>query len=379
MPHPKAILLVLLLALGLSASVASAQSSVPEDRIILEATINQQPARFLFDTGASFTALFAQGAGRLHLQSETNRTIQIAGHPVTLGLTPPVDFVLFGKPAKTKLPILPFASVAGCDGVLSWQTLLNAPIYIDAPNRSIRSVNELPTTGWQHWSLGTNSTQVFFQVTQEGKPLGRVFVDTGSSLGLRISPALWKKWRQQHPDAGVTLTTYRYSVGAPMVHELSWASEYRLGDLLFHHVDIGPIPEAKDGQAIGGDGQEFIATIGIGALQHLRMIISRDTKEVLTQSISPIPEHNRLGAVFVPAAKDPVLVAHVLENTPAARAGLKNGDILQSVNEVDFRSAGKNPEPFFSQAAGTVLAIKITRGQTPHEFSVTLQDLLHKD
>lgn len=369
-----------MLALAASDALAQAPQANPyasEQRIILDGSINQKPARFLFDTGASFTALFTAPATRLGLPSETNRTIKIAGHDVSVGLTRPVEIILLGKDANTRLPILPFPSPAECDGVFGWRTLGDSPFYIDAPGRRIRPLTALPANGWQRWTLDMDSTQLFFEATSDGKSMGRVFVDTGSSIGLRISPQLWQEWRKQNPQAGITLTTYRYAVGEPMVHELAWAKEYRLGDLLFHDVDIGPIPEAKDGKAIGTDGKEFNATIGMSALKHLRMIVNRSTKEVLTQSFSPVPEHNRLGAVFSSTTTDVSLrIARILKDTPADKAGLHEGDVLLAINGTDISSGTTNPEPFLMQPAGTRLVLKVKRDQTVREFTVVLQNLL---
>ena len=373
--------LVGLATLCVAAQAAESPTSAPsnrasDQRIPVEARIDQQPARLLFDTGASFTALFGSSTNRLRLGSETNQIAKIAGHDVALGLTRSVDVTLLGKSGNTKLPILPFPAPGEFDGVLSWLTLGNNPFFIDATGQHIRSIPEIPTSGWQRWSLDTESSQLFFTVTEGGKSLGRVFVDTGSPLGLRISPSSWAAWKKQNPKAGITLTTYRYAVGAPMVHELAWTAEYRLGDLLLRDVDIGPIPEAKDGRALDISGKEFIATVGMRGLQRLRLIVSRQTKEVLTQPISPMPEHNRLGAVF-PLKQSVRRVAQVLENSPAHKAGIRSGDILLAINGIDFsRSGSPDPDSLLAQPAGTKVSLKIRRGDANHEFSILLEDLL---
>lgn len=360
---------------AMAAESQPAANQAPDQRISIETQIDKQPARLLFDTGASFTSLFASSTNRLGLVSETNRMAKIAGHDVSIGLTRHVEVTLLGKSGSTKLPILPFPAPGEFDGVLGWMTLGDNPFYIDAEVRRIRSVTKLPDAGWQSWPLDTNSTQLFFTVTEESKPLGRVFVDTGSPIGLRISSKLWEAWKMQNPKAGVTLASYRYAVGETMAHELAYAAEYRLGDLMLRDVDIGPIPEAKDGKAIGTDGKEFIATIGMRGLQHLRMIVNRSAREVLTHTISPLPQHNRLGAVF--PLKQPVgRIAQVLENSPAHKAGLKTGDILISINGSDFSQPQSNPESFLTQPAGSKLLIKVKRDDAVHEYSILLEDMI---
>jgi S1-C subfamily serine protease len=111
------------------------------------------------------------------------------------------------------------------------------------------------------------------------------------------------------------------------------------------------------------------------------MIISRQSNEVLTQSVSPVPDHNRLGAMFVRGAEDDSpFVGRVLKDSPAERAGLKSGDVLLEINGVDFskrsEDRGRHPASFFNKPAGTELTVKVEREGSTHEFSVKLQDLL---
>ncbi len=76
-------------------------------------------------------------------------------------------------------------------------------------------------------------SQLFFLVTKDNEKLGRVFVDTGIPGGLRLSPTLWNQWKQENRGHPTTLETFQYSVGEPMVSEIAWVEEYRLGDLTF--------------------------------------------------------------------------------------------------------------------------------------------------
>lgn len=354
----------------------------PDQRIFIEARIDGRPARLLFDTGASFTALFATPADRLGLESEMNRSIRIAGHDVPTGLTRLVDVTLLGKNGNARLPILPFPPPVHADGVLGWKTLGDDPFLIDAGANQIQIVKEPPKSGWQRWPMDTDSSQLFFTVTDNGNPLGRVFVDTGSPIGLRISPNLWEAWKNKNPKAGLTLTTYRYAVGEPMIHELAWAADYSLGDLPLRDIDIGPVPESDRGRALDANGKEFIATIGMRGLRHLRMIVNRSSKEVMTRPVSPVPVHNRIGAVFRTTTKEAVSghAALVLENSPAHKAGLRTGDMLLSVNGTPFsRDSGSPPpdlERLFSQPAGIRVVLEIKRGNATHEFGIVLEDML---
>lgn len=368
----------------LTSSILSAQQiQVPyflDDSIVVNAIINEKPARFLFDTGSSQTALFKSGVDRMGISTEPAGTVLIAGHQVERRVTPLLDVAIFGQKIEQKLPVLPFQHTY--DAVLGWRDL-PVPLLIDGRNRFVSQQHLLPPTGdWKSWKMEADNSQLFFSVTKDDEMLGRVFVDTGIPGGLRLSPTLWSQWKHENRDHPTTLETFQYSVGEPMVSEIAWVDEYRLGDLTFRNLDIGLIPTAKNDTVVDLQGREFIATVGTRALRYLRMIISRKTAEVWTQAVSEVPAHNRLGAVFVPKAKNEVgLFCRLLPGTPADEAGLKDGDRLLSVDgksfDKDESSVLVQLGSLFSQAPGTRVTIRVMRGESELTVAATLRNMLH--
>ena len=100
------------------------------------------------------------------------------------------------------------------------------------------------------------------------------------------------------------------------------------------------------------------------------------------QTPPPAYPHNRGGAVFVPAdfnSND--LIAHVVEGSPAWDAGVRDGDVLLRVGDVDatkWRTApdAKPGNTFGEKPAGTAVVLTLRRGQEIFKAKVVLRDLL---
>ena len=93
-------------------------------------------------------------------------------------------------------------------------------------------------------------------------------------------------------------------------------------------------------------------------------------------------EHNRLGAVFVPFQPNTdALVALVVDRGPAQEAGIRNGDVLLKIGELDVTRWRTDPavlplSRFWEQPAGTHLELTLMRGEEKLLITVRLREIL---
>jgi len=361
---------------------AAGQQALPyfkDDTLLVDATIQGVQATFLLDTGASFTSLFINGAERLKVETAPSPKINISGVGVKTSQSEKLSVSMFGKQITGRFAVLPFKH--RFDGVLGWRDVPGT-LYLDGYNRQVQAVDRIGSRkDWQVWELEKDNSQLFFTVTDGAKPFGRAFIDTGVTGGLRLSPLLWDQWKKQNPKRPTTLETFRYAVGPPMVSEVAWVDEYHLGDMVFRQLDIGLAPTAKNGTLTDAKGKNYVATIGMRAIRHMRLIVDHGSNELLTQPVPLIPPHNRLGAVFLPAVGgNQQLICRVQRNSPAVEYGLRDGDILKRVNGEEFKEEKRDSLDrltyLFSQPAGTELEIRVRRNSEEMSVHVVLVDLL---
>ena len=152
-----------------------------DERIFLDVGINGKPAKFIYDTGASLTALFEARAEKLGAAPESKQGSRIAGHAVKIGRSGPIRFSIYGKEVTTRIHTVPFRPIGGADGIMGWKQLAGSPLYIDARGRRLKAMKAIPQEGWQRWKLDSSSSQLFFELKDKETTLGRVFVDTGAT------------------------------------------------------------------------------------------------------------------------------------------------------------------------------------------------------
>ncbi len=164
--------------------------------------------------------------------------------------------------------------------------------------------------------------------------------------------------------------------------EEAWARSLSLPGVTIEAV---PLREANVTEAGVAAPTPIYASLGLTALSRLQVIIDGPTQRAyLRLSLKPGWHYrsNRIGAVFVPEGQtSDALIAHVFPRTPAADAGIRDGDILLKIGAVALANWRSHPEllPFskyWQEPIGTTYDLTLARSGVTYSTKVTLRELL---
>jgi hypothetical protein len=354
---------------------------------LVEATINGKPVHLAFDTGTEPLVLFPQAVARLGL-SYTNAPKDARVNPgeVPMGITEECDLQLSngpGRTVRTSFRVTEFPGILGLevDGVVGWSSVRDANdmLMIDARQRIVSALTSIPgdLTNWTKFKILTNFGVLRLETLTHSKPTSIIFVDTGYDNGVALSPDRWREWKAVHTNQPMTLNAYYTPAAGLVVAEESWAKSLAIGELLLKDV---PVQEADKAAIASGS-----VTLGLAALRCVDLITHAKGgfAYLRPKETGPPPyEHNRLGALFTPVdLEHEDLIARVVRGGPGWVAGIRNGDVLTRIGELDVTKWRTDPNVlplgrFWSRAAGTKLELTLRRGKEVFKTVVVLRQIL---
>lgn len=370
--------LLLVMALG------PAVSTRAENRILIPVKINDQPVRFIFDTGASNLFLWRSAANRLGLQlTPPSPDAKIKPGEVLPSLSQPVKLEVLGQ----TLPSVQLGVIENPpqpvdnDGFVGWPTLRHNRWSFHGSTLHFEALAKLsPETG-SSLKLQERTDWNLLSLELPRKVSGRTAylgIDTGNPDGVYLAPDAWAKWRAAHSRNPTTLLSYFTPGAGLVVTEVIWADEIDLQGLKLRGVPVSRMDTA----AVSIYPPGTLAVIGLAALRRMDML-SDGQGDVYVQTAKTLPPaylHNHLGAVFMPAEND-ALVAQVVENSPGAKAGIRNGDILLKIGQLDVAPWRTQPgilplSRFWDQSPGTRLHLTLQRNSKIISVDVVLRHIL---
>jgi len=253
---------------------------IQSERFLADARINDQPVRFVYDTGAGATLVQTRSAKRLGLKvSEPPSSPKPPPGKVKIGHTELCRFSVGQETYTLNLATLhlswPWGGLFGLDGFIGWPDLKDDFFVLDAADDAIKHVDGLPadTNGWTRLPLYRHTDVLALEIPRADGKTGVLEVDTGNPEGVSLSPARWKEWRPNHPHArGGWHITFMPGSGVTIGRKYE-ADDLAIGPLTWKAVSLRKARPTETGIVQTGD--VFEASIGLAALRQLNVIIDR--------------------------------------------------------------------------------------------------------
>ncbi len=381
---------VILFGILFLASLSRAISTSDLDSfIVLEATINNQSVYFAVDTGAETTVLFSPAAQRLGLKTTPIPTEgEIPSGKVRVELSETLTFSIPGvtNAIDVRFPVFelpPEAAFTRLGGLIGWNQIKDNILQIDAGQRQMKGVDTLPIDigMWSKWDIYPYKEfdVLLIKAIETAGQAGVILIDTGSKKGVSLNAQLWQDFSDKQKGGPQTVMAfYTPAVGLKVYREY-WAEQLAIGRFTISQVPVANVSEVFE-QAIPG----LIGDMGLFGLSRFDVIIDGRSGYVYMRPkdnrVSNY-QYNRIAAVFIPADLQSVpLVAHVVENGPAYQAGIRDGDILLKIDDLDVTQWRTDPNVlplsrFFEQSAGSRLVLSLTREDKTFTAAVELEEI----
>ncbi len=363
-----------------------AAGALGDERLWVEAKINGQPARFCFDTGAADLVLLTAGAKRLGVRFSEPQTNQV----LALGETPSgtselCQLTVNNISLRTQFRVadVPTYLHTDIDGLIGWKAIKGNILRIDAMHGTVTALEKVPKNArdWTQLPVDQRSPYLQLEVPLNEVERGSIFVDTGWTQGVGLAPARWREWKAAHPLQPLTVKAYYMPGAGLLVKEEAWAKELAIGPLTLTNVPVTEAPSVQMAAAV----PPFEASLGIAGLKRLELIVDGPNGVAYLKarkSKAPPYEHSRLGAVFIPRASgNDDLVAQIVPGSPAEEAGIRSGDVLLSIGNLDVTKWRTDPNVlplsrFWEQPPGSKLTLTLRRGEREFKVNLTLRQIL---
>ncbi len=391
-------LLALLAALGVALALtpdpgrAEATTTLPfaliDNRIFVDARVDHRgPFAFILDSGSSESTVEAgltqrlglkslgtgsgSGAGDQTVDYSTVHLAALALGPIELG---PADVPSFDNSQLAR--VIGFRRLDGIVGAELFKTRI---VSIDTARARLMIQDP------ERFRPAKSAVGVPIDFDENEMPLvegtvngitGRFGIDTGDRSSLTLFGPFWRAHAlDQAIGPSVTAMT-GYGVGGPIRSLVGRPHNFSIGALAVP----APVTRLSLQKAGAFTATDKAGTIGMGILKrftvsfdyaHKMMWLERNT------GYAAADRYDRSGAWLGLDAANRVIAISVVEDGPAAQAGLREGDILTAVGTIPAK-----PVTLFSIRALLArpdldqVEFHIRHGTEPARFEVTLRDLI---
>jgi hypothetical protein len=366
-------------------SGSAAPSVQFESSFWVDAKIDGGTARLWLDTAATGTSLYTSSAERLGLELPSDRPVDAHPKPYWTKRSHLVELWGVARRQWVAVMELPHYLRLPEDGLVGWHTIRKNIVMFDAARERIAFLSRVPDEAetWIKLPVVEGYRELVLGIPGSGRGRNLILVDTGIWSGVGLAPEKWKAFKEVNRDQPTTLSAGYTMFSGIVVREQAWADRLTFGPVELTDV----IVEEDTGAGSLTVGDDHLATWGMAVLKRVQLIVDGRRKVAYVKperAPAPTPEHNRLGAVFVPPnPQSEELVARVAERSPAFEAGIRDGDVLLRSGDRDVSKWRKSLQMDASMSGpmypppGTRADLTLKRGEQVFSTTVVLRDILN--
>lgn len=262
---------------------------IDNNLILMQVRVNgSKPLKFIFDTGASYTAIDSKQVAELGLKTEGRDTGSATGGPIQISYVKGVSLSVSGAEVTNQLiASVLFPTVPGFefDGVLGYDFIKQFVVEIDYLKRIMNLYDPRTYTyngkgGTIPLSLAGRTPLAHTKIILEGRaPVGaELLVDTGGDGTFIISPRIVKKHALVSAMPKVVQDRGR-GLGGEQSRLLGRVKAVRLGRFVFTNPPVALVLGSVGGSA----SEEYDGIVGGEIFRRFKVILDYSRKQMILE------------------------------------------------------------------------------------------------
>jgi len=368
--------------------IASTPIKIADNLVIVEVAVNGRTGNFIFDTGAEGTVINTSFATQVGLKSEGTTVGTGSAGSATAGIIRSTSLRIAGVEATDvtvySLAIDPFAAALGIkiDGVLGNDIIGQLVVEIDyaaavltlydPPGyRPSKDADVVPMT------IEDNQPFIAAAVSISGKRSlpAKLEIDTGSTGSLLLNSPFVRRHR--------LLTSLRRSIGTRTggVGGTGTSTVGRIAGIRFGRTDVAePIAQLYTGTKGDNASGEYDGILGGAIFRRFKMTVDMPGRRLFLEPNAHLtdPFETDMSGIDLVAdggALNIITADEVKPASVAAKAGIRGGDVIRSINGRPASVLGMQEVRRLFRTAGAY-KVEIARGRRVFPVRLVLKRIL---